>query len=91
MEGDGNTFCYGNSPGSKCDIMCPHGYEIVGDSQAVCGEDGVWKGKSSCRCRSNNLLQEKQNVSNRSVINYALPMPKLPAWIVLLSLAQCAL
>ena len=44
VEGDGNTFCYGNSPGSVCEIMCPIGYELVGDDKATCGEDGVWQG-----------------------------------------------
>ena len=44
VEGDGNTFCYGNSPGSLCEIMCPHGYELIGDDKSVCGEDGIWKG-----------------------------------------------
>ena len=47
VEGDGNTFCYGNSPGSVCEIMCPIGYELVGDDKAVCGEDGVWQGTFS--------------------------------------------
>ena len=44
IEGDGNVFCYGNRPGAKCDVQCPYGYVLVGDSQIQCGDDGEWKG-----------------------------------------------
>ena len=45
IEGDGNVFCYGNTPGAVCDVTCPYGYELQGDNQLKCGDDGEWKGK----------------------------------------------
>ena len=38
-----NVFCYGNRPGAKCDVQCPYGYVLVGDSQIQCGDDGEFE------------------------------------------------
>lgn len=48
IQGDGITFCNGNKPGSTCDVDCPFGYALEGDSVLTCSKDGDWIGNATC-------------------------------------------
>ena len=48
IQGDGITFCNGNKPGSSCDVDCPFGFALEGDSTLTCSSEGNWIGNATC-------------------------------------------
>ena len=45
-----NTQKDSNRPGTKCHLKCPYGYELHGEYELTCRNDGTWDGPKHGEC-----------------------------------------